>query len=74
MHMPSGTPAQLVPAFGGSLLQSTDAAYDSVRRVHNGLVDKRPAIIACCSGTADVIDAVKIGRSLGLEVPELRRR
>jgi FAD/FMN-containing dehydrogenase len=68
MHMPSGTPAQLVPAFGGSLLQSTDAAYDSVRRVHNGLVDKRPAIIACCSGTADVIDAVKIGRSLGLEV------
>jgi len=68
MHMPSATPAQLVPAFGGSLLQSTDAAYDSVRRVHNGLVDKRPAIIACCSGTADVIDAVKIGRSLGLEM------
>jgi FAD/FMN-containing dehydrogenase len=64
----SKTPAEIVPAFGGQLLQSTDAAYDNVRRVHNGLIDKRPAIIACCKGTADVADAVKLARSLELEI------
>jgi FAD/FMN-containing dehydrogenase len=64
----SKTPAEIVPAFGGQLLQSTDAAYDSVRRVHNGLIDKRPAVIACCKGTADVADAVKLARTLGLEI------
>jgi FAD/FMN-containing dehydrogenase len=68
MQTPIGTAAQLVPAFGGSLLQSADAAYDTVRRVHNGLVDKRPALIACCRGTADVADAVKLARALGLEI------
>jgi FAD/FMN-containing dehydrogenase len=64
----STTAAQLVPAFGGHLLHPTDPAYDSTRRVHNGLVDKRPALIACCRSTADVADAVKLGRSLGLEI------
>jgi FAD/FMN-containing dehydrogenase len=68
MQIPIGSAAQLVPAFGGSLLQSADAAYDTVRRVHNGLVDKRPALIACCRGTADVADAVKLARALGLEI------
>ena len=36
--------------------------------MHNGLVDKRPALIACCRGAADVVDAVKLARSLGLEI------
>ena len=64
----SQTPAQIVPAFGGELLQSTDVDYDGVRRVHNGLIDKRPALIARCRGTADVADAVTLARKLGLEV------
>jgi FAD/FMN-containing dehydrogenase len=68
MQTPSRTPAELAPAFGGRLLQSTDADYDQVRRVHNGFVDKRPALIACCHGTADVADAVTLARTLGLEV------
>ena len=42
--------------------------YDEARRVHNGLIDKRPAIIARCRGTADVADAVKLARSLNLEI------
>jgi FAD/FMN-containing dehydrogenase len=66
--MPAGTPAELAPAFGGQLLEATDATYDIVRRVHNGLVDKRPALIACCRGTADVADAVKLARTMGLEI------
>jgi FAD/FMN-containing dehydrogenase len=55
-------------AFSGRLLQPGDAGYDDARRVHNGMVDKRPALIARCRGTADVVDAVKLAPDLGLEV------
>jgi hypothetical protein len=37
---------QIAPSFTGQLLQPADAGYDEARRVHNGLVDKRPALIA----------------------------
>jgi len=60
--------AQLAPSFGGQLLQPGDAAYEAARRVHNGLVDKRPALIARCAGTADVADAVRLARALQLPV------
>src|SRR5262249_3092194 len=59
---------ELAGTFSGQLLQPGDAGYDEARRVHNGLVDKRPALIARCRGVADVVDAVKLGRDLGLEV------
>ena len=59
---------QLAPSFTGRLLQPADPGYDEARRVHNGLIDKRPALIARCRGTADVADAVKLARTLGLEV------
>src|SRR5438105_155156 len=60
--------AELTPTFSGQLVQPTDAAYDEARRVHNGLIDKRPALIARCHGAADVADAVKLARTLGLEI------
>jgi FAD/FMN-containing dehydrogenase len=53
--------------FTGKLLRPTDHTYDDRRRVHNGLIDKKPAAIACCHGVADVADAVKLARSIGLE-------
>jgi hypothetical protein len=59
---------QLTPSFSGRLLQPADPGFDEARRVHNGLVDKRPALIACCRGVADVADSVKLARTLGLEV------
>src|SRR5271169_1643737 len=58
----------LASTFSGQLLQPADAGYDEARRVHNGLVDKRPALIAKCRGVADVADAVHLARKLGLEV------
>ncbi len=69
-HNPITLPslAELAPAFGGPLLLPTHDAYEEARKVHNGLVDKRPALIAQCNGLADVSDAVKLARSLGLEV------
>ena len=54
--------------FSGQLLQPTDAAYEDARKVHNGLVDKRPALILRCRGVADVVEAVNLARSLNLEV------
>ena len=54
---------QLAPTFTGRLLQPADAGYDDARRVHNGLIDKRPALIARCHGTADVVDAVKLAQT-----------
>ncbi|HWW82563.1 MAG TPA: FAD-binding oxidoreductase [Vicinamibacterales bacterium] len=60
--------AQLAPGFTGRLLYPTDAEYEDARRVHNGLVDKRPALIARCCGVADICDAVKLARALRLEV------
>ena len=54
--------------FSGSVLTAQDADYDEVRRVHNGLVDKRPALISRCTSAADVAAAVRLGRESELEM------
>ncbi len=59
---------QLAGTFSGQLLQPLDRGYDEARSVHNGLVEKRPALIARCRGVADIGDAVKLAREHGLEV------
>ncbi|MHC4045794.1 FAD-binding oxidoreductase [Bradyrhizobium sp. 23AC] len=60
--------ADLGASFGGQLLKPADEGYEEARKVHNGLVDKRPALIARCSSVADVVDAVALATRLGLEV------
>ena len=59
---------QAAPSFTGQLLQPADARYDDCRRVHNGLIVRRPAAIARCRGIADIVDAVKLARRLDLDV------
>ena len=54
--------------FGGTLLRADDEGYEDARRVHNGLIDRRPALIARCHGAADVADAVRFARAAGLDV------
>ena len=51
----------------GPVLAPGDPGYDEARRVHNGLIDKHPAVIARLH-TADVADAVNFGRSEGVEI------
>src|SRR6185437_9297436 len=46
----------------GSLLRRSDKDYDQARRVWNAMVDKRPALIARCAGTADVVASVRFAR------------
>jgi FAD/FMN-containing dehydrogenase len=59
---------QLREAFSGSVLGPDDTGYDEARRVHNGLIDRRPAVIARCQSTADIADAVRFARDEGLDV------
>jgi FAD/FMN-containing dehydrogenase len=47
------------------VLLADDPQYGEARRIWNGAHDKRPAIIARCSGVADVIEAVNFGRESG---------
>jgi FAD/FMN-containing dehydrogenase len=54
--------------FAGELLRPGDALYDETRRIHNGLVDKYPSLIARCRGTADIVAAVNVARDEGLEL------
>jgi len=49
-------------SLGGELIQPNDDSYDDARKVWNAMIDKRPALIARCSGTADVITAVNFAR------------
>jgi FAD/FMN-containing dehydrogenase len=65
---PVAAVADIAPTFAGSLLRPEDPAYEEARRVHNGLIDKRPALIAQCRGMVDIADAVRLGRTLGVEV------
>ena len=62
------TVANLAPTFTGELLGPTDAGYEAARKIHNGLIDKRPALIARCRGVADIVDAVKLAREQKLDV------
>ncbi len=48
--------------FRGPLLGPNDDGYERARRVWNGMIDRRPALIARCSGAADVRAAVNFAR------------
>jgi FAD/FMN-containing dehydrogenase len=52
----------------GELLGATDAGYDTARKVWNGMIDRRPALILHCTGVADVIAAVQFARTHDLLV------
>ena len=58
----------LAATFSGALLRPEDDGYDDARRVHNGLIDRRPALIARCLGASDVADAIRFARQSGLEI------
>ena len=54
--------------FRGPLLSPGDGAYDETRKVWNGMIDRRPALIARCASVADVVAAVSFARAQGLLV------
>ena len=52
----------------GPVIAPADADYDAARTLHNAMIDKRPAVIARCTGVADVTAALEFGRRHGLEI------
>ncbi|MDQ3449829.1 MAG: FAD-dependent oxidoreductase [Actinomycetota bacterium] len=69
MHVhPLAVPDDVRASFGGRFLESGEPDYDEVRRLHNGMIDKHPALIAQCRSTADVTDALSLARSTGAEI------
>jgi FAD/FMN-containing dehydrogenase len=57
---------QLGDILHGEILRPGDEGYEAARKVYNGMIDRRPALIACCAGVADVVAAVSFARTQGL--------
>lgn len=58
--------ANLQTAVRGPILTADSPDYDEVRQVWNKMIDKRPALIVRCTGTADVVTAVNFARQYNL--------
>ena len=62
------TVAELRSAVAGTVIVPGDSNYESARRTWNHTIDRYPAIIVRCTGTADVVAAVRFARSEGLPI------
>jgi FAD/FMN-containing dehydrogenase len=60
--------ADLAGQVSGSVLGPGDAGYEAARAVHNGLIDRKPALIVRCRTACDVAAALALARAAGLEV------
>lgn len=60
--------AELSGSFSGELIGQDAAGYDEARTIWNAMIDKRPALIARCRGTADVVAAVTAARRFDVPV------
>src|SRR2546430_13027143 len=58
--------AELKRSLRGALIQPGDSDYDEARKVYNGMIHKRPRLIARCADAADVIHAVNFSRKHNL--------
>ncbi|MGB2875575.1 MAG: FAD-binding oxidoreductase [Gaiellaceae bacterium] len=52
----------------GGVTRPVDSGYDEARALHNGMIDKRPALIALCASVDDVVEAVNFGRKQGVDI------
>ena len=50
----------------GTIVRPSDAEYDMARAVWNGMIDRRPAIIAYCANVNDVIQSIAFARETGI--------
>jgi hypothetical protein len=55
-----------ISGFAGSLFHPDHADYDAHRKVYNGMIDRRPAVIARCTNADDVVKAVNFAQAKGL--------
>ncbi len=58
--------ARLRANLQGELIQSREPRYEDARKVFNGIIDKRPALIVRCAAVADVIAAIRLARETNM--------
>jgi FAD/FMN-containing dehydrogenase len=63
-----GTARRELGAFDGELIAPQDSGYDEARKVYNAMIDKRPALIARCTGPDDVARAIRFARDHDLSL------
>jgi hypothetical protein len=66
IQLAEGAVADLKARLRGGLLLRGDAGYDEARSVWNAMIDRSPALIARCLGTADILAGVQFARAHGL--------
>src|SRR5262245_6199060 len=57
-----------IPGFRGEVISPQHREYGEARAVWNGRVDRRPRLIARCTGSADIAAAVRFARDRDLEI------
>lgn len=68
INQPYAAATRLRAAMRGDVLTPDDDEYEEARLIYNGMIDKRPALIARCRGAGDIVAAVKVARDEGLTV------
>ncbi|MGV3601730.1 MAG: FAD-binding protein, partial [Dyadobacter fermentans] len=66
--METKSTSMTVPHFRGRIITPGDADYETARKVHNGMVDKCPALIVRCADETDVQQAIRFARENDLLV------
>src|SRR5947199_7368860 len=59
---------ELETSFRGERVRPGDPSYDEHRKVWNGSIDRRPALVARCAGADDVVAALRLAREDGLPI------
>ena len=67
-HLVDADVQHLRTSFAGRLLRPSDECYEEARSIWNGAIRRRPVLIASCTGTADVLAALRFARDRGLEI------
>src|SRR5215210_6367634 len=68
MVLDDATVQDFTASLRGEVLRPTDDGYDEARTIHNGIIDRRPTLIARCAGVADVMSSVRFARDQQLLV------
>jgi FAD/FMN-containing dehydrogenase len=63
---PAQAAGQELSGFQGQLIGPDDAGFDEARKVYNAMIDKRPALIARCTGAEDVAGVIRFARDRDL--------
>jgi FAD/FMN-containing dehydrogenase len=68
MSTAEGLASEFAEGFRGDLIAAGDDGYEQARKLYNGMIDRRPALIARCADVADVIACVNYARAAGVKV------